>query len=79
MAEAKRIKAAPVVPPPDKIQLTLTIEEAEAIRALVGKCRSNSRTTSVFDALNDLGIHKSFWDLFEPITGSEAFVLREGK
>lgn len=64
MAEAKRIKATPVVQPPDTIQLTLTLEEAEAVRALIGKCKFNDRTSPLFDALRGLGIDTRFDDLF---------------
>ena len=52
MAEAKRIKATPVVQPPDTIQLTLTIKEATHLRAVLGEVTCGSPLESAYAVLS---------------------------
>lgn len=42
------------------VTLTLTMEEADILRSLLGECRSGGPTTPIFDALRSAGAKNTF-------------------
>lgn len=49
MAEAKRVPAAPVVTPPDRVVLCLSLEEATVLKGLLGKVGGGGRIRALMD------------------------------
>jgi hypothetical protein len=65
MATAKRIKSDPLPPPPDKIQLTLSLPEANTLKALTGSViggmdTPRKHTDAIYDALHQAGVDELF-------------------
>lgn len=71
MATAIRIKSDPLPPPPDQIQLTLSITEARTLLEVVRRIGGNGETTarkytdSIKDALYAAGISNRWINITE--------------
>lgn len=59
MASAK--KNVEVVETVKGVTLELSVDEAQMLTALLGKCRRNHNTTPIFKALTEAGIEKGDW------------------
>ncbi|WYV99094.1 hypothetical protein Amme3_00098 [Pseudomonas phage vB_PpuM-Amme-3] len=61
MAKATKIQAVTevVVKVPEGVQLTLTIEEARALKGLLGEVIAEAPTAQIYMALDDIKITKS--------------------
>lgn len=79
MAEAKRIPGV-VNPPPDKIQLTLSIEQAEILCLLTGNFYHNDLTSPVYEALCEvLPLYSLSFDETVEVDGYTSFRLKQKK